>query len=279
MWIEYAANSQFKDSKTVRGPVALEVSDFTARQELINLPAGSDVYVRVWFEDLTNARNVSEQVTGHFHVIGKRDSVRFVWGGNIADQGWGINPQLGGMRIFDAMRQTKPMFYIQRGDRIYSDSPIDATKTAENGQVWANRVDYGVGKVAESLEEFRGRYKYNLLDENIRRFNAEVPQIWEWDDHEVVNNWSDAKGLTADTGYTVKDVPTLIDRAARAFQEYASLRPYGAEEQERIYRKISEGPLLDVFVIDMRSYRGPNSYNLQTEPSAETAFLGETQLR
>ena len=26
----------------------------------------------------------------------------------------------------------------------------------------------------------------------------------------------------------------------------------------RIYRKISYGPLLDVFLLDMRSYRGPN---------------------
>jgi alkaline phosphatase D len=33
-----------------------------------------------------------------------------------------------------------------------------------------------------------------------------------------------------------------------------------------------------VFVLDMRSYRGPNTANLQTQESAETAFLGETQL-
>jgi hypothetical protein len=32
-----------------------------------------------------------------------------------------------------------------------------------------------VMKVAETLDEFRGRYRYNPLDENVRRFNAEVP--------------------------------------------------------------------------------------------------------
>jgi alkaline phosphatase D len=54
-----------------------------------------------------------------------------------------------------------------------------------------------------------------------------------------------------------------VARATRAFHEYAPLRP-SAQETERIYRKISYGPLLDIFVIDMRSYRGPNTHNRQT---------------
>ena len=44
-------------------------------------------------------------------------------------------------------------------------------------------------KVAETLTEFRGNYKYNLLDENVKQFNAEVPILAQWDDHEVTNNW------------------------------------------------------------------------------------------
>lgn len=279
MWVEYAFDEQFTDSKIIRGPHALEVSDFTARQELTGLPSGKDVYVKVWFEDLTNARNKSEPVTGRFHTVGKHEDIRFVWGGDTAGQGWGINEAFGGMKIYEAMRQVKPLFFIQSGDSVYSDSPIEASQEAENGQIWTNIVTPEVAKVAETLAEFRGRYKYNLLDANLRRFNAEVPQIWQWDDHEVVNNWSDAKDLDNDPRYTVKDVPLLIGRAARAFQEYAPLRPHTAEESERLYRKISYGPLLDVFVIDMRNYRGPNTANLQTTEGPETAFLGEEQLK
>ena len=85
-----------------------------------------------------------------------------------------------------------------------------------------------VSKVAETLAEFRGRYKYNLLDdEHVRRFNAEVPQIWQWDDHEVVNNWSDSKDLSGDPRYTEKNVPLLIARGTRAFLEYAPMRYTG----------------------------------------------------
>lgn len=278
MMVEYAFNEQFTGSQIIRGPYALESSDFTARQDLTGLPEGKDVFVKVWFEDLTNARSKSEPVTGHFHTISKRDDIRFVWGGDTAGQGWGINEAFGGMKIYEAMRQVEPQFFIQSGDSVYSDGPIPESKSAENGQVWTNLVTPEVSKVAETLNEFRGRYKYNLLDNNLRRFNAEVPQIWQWDDHEVVNNWSDSKDLSADPRYTEKNVPTLIGRATKAFHEYAPLRPHDAEESERVYRKLSYGKLLDVFVIDMRSYRGSNTANLQANENAETAFLGETQL-
>lgn len=278
MMVEYAFNEQFTNSQIIRGPYALEASDFTARQDLTGLPEGKDVYVNVWFEDLTNSRSKSTPITGHFHTIGKRDDIRFVWGGDTAGQGWGINEAFGGMKIYEAMRQVEPQFFIQSGDSVYSDGPIPESKPAENGQVWTNLVTPEVSKVAETLDEFRGRYKYNLLDDNLRRFNAEVPQIWQWDDHEVVNNWSDSKDLSADSRYTVKDVPLLIARATKAFHEYAPVRPNDAEEPERIYRKLSYGKLLDVFVIDMRSYRGPNTNNLQAQEGPDTVFLGETQL-
>jgi alkaline phosphatase D len=53
---------------------------------------------------------------------------------------------------------------------------------------------------------------------------------------------------------------------------------YSNEETERIYRYISYGPLLDVFVVDMRSYRGPNTHNRQEAQSDETAYLGRPQV-
>ncbi|MCX7107179.1 MAG: alkaline phosphatase D family protein, partial [Methylococcales bacterium] len=210
MFVAYAFNDQFVDAITLRGPYAMEDTDFTARQDLVNLPEGKDVFVKVWFEDLTNARHKSEPVTGHFHTLGRKDNVRFVWGGDTAGQGWGINEDFGGMKIYEAMRQVKPLFFIHCGDNIYADAIILPEVTAENGQIWRNMVTPAVSKVSETQAEFRGRYKYNLLDKNLRRFNAEVPQILQWDDHEVVNNWSDSKDLSKDSRYTIKDVPLLV---------------------------------------------------------------------
>jgi alkaline phosphatase D len=290
MLVDWSYDEQFHKLHRVVGPHALEATDFTARQDLRRLEAGSEVFVRVSFQSLNNDRAIGEPVTGRFVVPPEEPKdddhrwrhaprdLRFQWGGDTAGQGWGINVGFGGMKIYETMRQRSPLFFIHSGDNIYADGPIASSVKAENGQVWTNIVTPQVAKVAETLDEFRGRYRYNLLDENVRRFNAEVPQIWQWDDHEVTNNWSDSKDLSADGRYSEKNVPLLIGRGTRAFLEYSPMRPFHARESQRVYRRYSYGPLLDLFVIDMRSYRGPNTANLQTRPSDATVFLGRKQL-
>jgi alkaline phosphatase D len=295
MIVEWSYDEQFDRVRRIIGPHALDTTDFTARQDIEGLKPGRDVFVRVSFRSLTNDRAVGEPVLGRFTVppADARDDdhdddtrrfdrshtdLRFVWGGDTAGQGWGINESWGGMRIYEAMRQRSPLFFIHSGDTIYADGPIPASVTAEGGRLWTNIVTPQVAKVAETLDEFRGRYRYNLLDENVRRFNAEVPQIWQWDDHEVANNWSDAKDLSGDARYAEKNVPLLVARGGRAFLEYSPMRPFDARESQRVYRSHSYGPLLELFVLDMRSYRGPNTANLQTQPGPDTAFLGREQL-
>ncbi len=290
MLVEWSCDEQFQEVRRVVGPHALDTTDFTARQALEGLEPGSEVFVRVTFQSLNNDRATSEPVIGRFVVPpdgwddegrgsrqGRRD-LRFQWSGDTAGQGWGINTAFGGMKIYETMRQRNPLFFIHSGDTIYADGPIAGSVIAENGQVWQNIVTPQVAKVAETLDEFRGRYRYNLLDENVRRFNAEVPQIWQWDDHEVTNNWSDSKDLSGDARYSEKNVPLLIARGTRAFLEYAPMRPFDVRESQRVYRHYSYGRLLDLFVIDMRSYRGPNTANLQTAPSDATEFLDREQL-
>jgi alkaline phosphatase D len=277
--VERAYKADFSDAVRVRGPLALETSDFTARVDLTGLPNDREVFVRVMFESLSNERALSEPLSGRFLTMpNRRRDVSFAWSGDTAGQGWGINKDWGGMKCYEAVRRDRPDFFIHCGDTIYADGPIVAEVKQADGYVWKNLVTEEVSKVAETLKEFRGRYSYNLMDENVRRMSAEVPQIWQWDDHEVNNNWSDSKDLSADKRYTEKNEQLLVARATRAFLEYAPLRYHGADESERVYRKISYGPLLDVFVLDMRSYRGANSYNRQEQPGPDAAFLGPQQL-
>ena len=133
-----------------------------------------------------------------------------------------------------------------------------------DGGMWKNLVLEEKLKVAETLAEFRANYKYNLLDKNLRAFNAEVPMLAQWDDHEVTNNWSPSKSLMEDKRYTEKSVPLLAARAARAFHEFMPIRAT-PQEAARVYRKVAYGPLLDMFFLDMRTYRGPNTDNTQSE--------------
>jgi alkaline phosphatase D len=296
MIVEYSRDPDFRWASRLEGPVATDETDMTARMFLSDAEPGQSYFVRVAFENTEARHGRGPWLEGSFRLpsLVARKPVRFVWSGDMAGQGWGINPEFGA-RIYEAMRLRNPDFFLHSGDTIYADGPISAEQAAEGGRIWKNIVTEEVSKVAETLKEYRGRHRYNLLDENVRRFAREVPQIWQWDDHEVVNNWSSSKDLSADTRYTVKDVNLLAARGRRAFLENAPMRHvpkisgrgWGHGEKweghwnelpDRIYRHIPYGSLLDVFMLDMRSYRGPNSYNQQTFESAETAFLGNEQI-
>jgi alkaline phosphatase D len=131
-------------------------------------------------------------------------------------------------------------------------------------------------KVAETLDEFRGQFRYNLLDHNLRAFHAAVPQINQWDDHEVTNNWYPGEVLD-DPRYTIeRRADVLAARGKQAFLEYLPVREQRGEDG-RIYRVIRYGPLLDVFVLDMRSYKDANTPGL--ESAADGGVFGQRQLR
>jgi alkaline phosphatase D len=271
MEVRWRTTEAVKDIRTVRGPVLSAATDFTGRVNLSGLPAGQRIFYEVHAEGV-------EALRGHLDVPSNRSSnLRFLWSGDMVGQGWGINPEFGGCRIFETMRKLEPDFFIHSGDSIYADGPVASEVKLADGKVWKNIVTGEKSKVAETLDEFRGCYRYNLLDENVRRFSAQVPQIWQWDDHEVMNNWSPSKNIADDNRYKEKNVQALVDRARQAYLEYAPLR-LNESDARRIYRRIPYGPLLDVFVVDMRSYRGPNSYNRQETQSAETVFLGKQQM-
>jgi len=121
-------------------------------------------------------------------------------------------------------------------------------------------------------------YAYNLMDENVRRFNAAVPMLAQWDDHEVTNNWYWEKRLDKDERYKEGSVAVLAARAMKAFHDYMPTRRHPLE-QDRIYASFRWGPSLEVFRIDMRSYRGRNSDGLETVLAPETRILGEAQMR
>lgn len=278
MLVEIAGNETFRDAKKLEGPDALEGSDCTAKLALTDLPPSETLFYRVSFEDLNNPGSFSLPAVGSFRTApaGKRD-VLFAWSGDTVGQGFGIDLARGGMKTYETIRKLKPDFFIHSGDTIYADNPLVREITLPDMTVWKNVVTDAKSKVAETLAEFHGNFAYNLLDENVRRFCAEVPLLVQWDDHEVRNNWYPGQQLKDDERYKVKSCSLLAARARQAFFDYLPI----ADEQrgrKRIYRHIPYGPSLDVFMLDARSYRGPNTKNRQKERDADTAYLGDEQL-
>jgi alkaline phosphatase D len=280
--IEVATTDSFKDVVRKVWVDALPESDLTAKLAVDGLPAGQDIFYRVTLQDHAEPTVLGEPSVGRFRTApaDKRD-VAFVWSGDTSGQGWGIDEARGGMKTYATMLKHRPDFFIHSGDTIYADGPIPAEIKLPNGELWKNITIEEKAKPAETLAEFRGNYKYNLLDKNLREFNAAVPMLTQWDDHEVTNNWWPEEPLTrpehARKKYVEKNMMVMVARAARAFHEYMPVR-LEPTEPGRVYRKISYGPLLDVFMLDMRSYRGPNGENRQTTYGPDAYFLGPTQV-
>ncbi len=277
--VEWATSDSFRDARRVVGPAALAPGDFTARVDLTDLPLGQQIFYRVRFQDLGDGKIWSEPVTGSLRTPpASRRTVTFAFSGDEAGQGWGINPGWGGMKLYEAMRSLGPDFFIHSGDQIYADGPIKAEVTLDDGSIWKNLTTPAKAKVAETLEEFRGAFAYNLLDANKRalRRRGAVPG--------AVGRSRDAQQLVSG--------PDARRRALHGAQRLAAVRVRAAGDV-RVQRlpvrprstpsgsiaRSPTAPRSTCFMLDERSYRGPNTPNRQTKLDDESAFLGAAQLR
>jgi alkaline phosphatase D len=275
MFVDYATTETFANARRTEGSLAQAATDYTSRVRLKGIAPGQTVFYRVTFANLVDPSSVSVPVTGRFRTppANNRD-ISFVWSADTVGQGFGINPDLGGMTIYEAMRRLEPDFFVHSGDTIYADNPLQAEVKLPDGSVWKNIVTPAKSKVAETMDEFRGNYRYNFLDDNLRAFNAEVPVLAQWDDHEVTDNWHNEKSLADDPRYGEKNILELINRANRAFREYLPIEG-GLNDATELFERFSYGPRLDVFRVDMRSFRNANGPNRET---AAVPLLGDVQV-
>lgn len=92
---------------------------------------------------------------------------------------------------------------------------------------------------AKTMEDWRERNRYYLMDPDLRAARQNKTWITEWDNHD---NNGDKAG------------------AQRAFYEYQPIRIPDTAHPERIYRQFHFGALADLDMIDMYLFRGQESY-------------------
>ncbi|MCE9579556.1 MAG: alkaline phosphatase D family protein [Deltaproteobacteria bacterium] len=264
MIVEWDTTARFAQPRRVRGPLVAPAGDLAGVAALTALPDGQTISYRVRFEREA-ARGASPWVTGRF-ATPRADRLRVAWTGDTCGQGYGRNPDWGGLRGFAALRAAEPSLFINSGDLIYGDNPILPEQAMPDGRIWRNVSNPTVARVAESLDDFRARFAYNFEDDHLRAFAAEVPVIAQWDDHETHNNWWPGQRLDDDR-YTERSIDTLAGRARQAAFEWYPIT------RGPVNRVIHHGPLLDVIVVDCRPFRTPNDANR----GATGAMLGAAQ--
>lgn len=266
--------------RSVRGAWADAATDFTARHTFRGLAPGREFDATLWFESPDGTRGQPQRLTFRTAPVHPA-ATSLLWSGDTFGQGYGIGPD--GVPGYRAMLAQEPDLFLHCGDAVYADEPILDWAEERGRRVWRNRVELGVDHVAETLADFRGRHRYALLSEDVRAFHAAVPVMASWDDHETTNNWWPGGRVTPDDdpGYTEKRHDVLAARARRAWQEYTPLpldhlngKGRTGFAENLIHRKVPRGAHLDVFNLDMRSYRGGNDRHPQ---APQPGLLGPVQ--
>jgi alkaline phosphatase D len=271
--IEWDTVESFARPRRVERVRVTEASDLTGVAQLSGLPDDQQIWYRM---RLTReaARGESEWTAARF-ATPSASKVRFVWSGDTCGQGFGINDEWGGMLGYRAMRAVEPAFFVHCGDLVYSDNPITPELKLGDGRVWKNRSNPHVAKAADGLDDFRARFAYNLDDEHVRALAAEVPMVATWDDHETRNNWYPGQVFDGDDRYVrEKRASQLAAWARRAAFEWVPIQRDGRAAPP-IHRVIPYGPLLDLFVLDLRAFRSSNDANR----GARRDLLGVAQRR
>ena len=250
------------------GPSVTAVDDFTGKVVLTGLTP--DTRYLYWVRFVSESEQVVSE-PGQFRTApadGVARAVTLVWWGDLGGQEYCRDPERG-YALFREMARLAPDLAVANGDSIYAEStcpPVTALPDHPRNVVstdpdaalhqLVNSSDPRLA-AAEVLAAYRGKWKYNLEDDAYRAFRAQTPHVYQWDDHEVINDWSpqeDKIGLLRGTG-DARPMTALSGPGRKAFFEFTPIRP---DDEQRIYRALRLGRLAELFVLDLRSYRDEN---------------------
>ncbi len=107
---------------------------------------------------------------------------------------------------------------------------------------------------AETLDEYREKYRLYLTDPNLRAMHASSAFAGIWDDHEAENDYA------GENPGTLAAERRRIDFATRKANGYTAWFEYGPRntipaERRRSYRRIRLGGMADILMLDTRQYR------------------------
>jgi alkaline phosphatase D len=206
----------------VRGP------DLTGRAVVRGLRAATRYRYRV--------HGGGDVVTGTFVTAPEpadRRPLTFLWSGDLGGGGF-CRLVDGGYPIFRAMARHRADFFLFVGDTIYADRPCNRPGTVRGAEF-----------VATTLAEFRARHRYNREDPAAQAFLRTTSVYAIWDDHEVRNDFA---GPT----------DPLMPVGRQAFLDYWPVAT-AADDPARLYRSVRWGGLAELFILDTRQYRSPNT--------------------
>lgn len=110
-----------------------------------------------------------------------------------------------------------------------------------------------------TLEDYRMRYGRYRTDMNLQAAHAAVPWIVIWDDHETANNAYNSGAENHTEGFVEGPWDQRYSAALQAYYEWMPLRRTRLSPEGHLYRSLRFGDLMELTMMDLRSYRDAES--------------------
>ena len=206
--------------------------DFTVKIDVTELQAGTTYY----YGFTALGRN---SLTGKTKTTPTQAQVNHLKFGVVTCS----NYQAGYFNVYQRLAERRDLdaiihlgdYIYEYGQGSYGDSTLAKTRTLEPKTEIL------------SVEDYRTRYSLYRLDTSLIRIHQQHPFITVWDDHESANDsYKDgAENHQANEG-------NWAERKARAKQVYFEWMPIRDNAARSVYRKLSYGNLMDLFMLDTR---------------------------
>lgn len=224
-------------------------TDFAGRLVLRGLKPGAAYVYQLWFAD---ARGAGGARDGKFHTApgpASTEPLRFAWLGDVGGQNV-CRDRAEGYPTFRQAEASAPDFWIALGDMVYADGACEPKGAFGNAQVTPGP------RPARALEGFFAHWRYNREDPAAQSLHAAAPYYAIWDDHEVANDFGPSAPDPYDPSRPM--AATLLPVGLRAFLAYNPLSSAGPGGGP-LYRSLRWGKHLEIFLLDTRGRRDPNS--------------------
>jgi alkaline phosphatase D len=303
MNVQYDTVSTFSHAKS-KIILVNRTADFTGHVKLDSLNPDTLYYYRIWFSNFENDSKSKEgstiktpslaanssYMTGTFRTAPDRltsKSVSFVIGGDLGGQNYCRRLGTGGIQgypIFSIMQSLSPDFFIFNGDQIYGDiacsanGPLNVTgwtniegnfpSVTDNNVNWANQT--------QLQDIYNKHWEYNRADPHLQSLLRNTSLYSQADDHEVVNDYGGKWLYWTNATKGRAGFPNVVKAGINAFFNFSPIDT-NKDEPNRIYRSFHWGKDLDLFILDMHSYRSRN--DLPDTPQNNKTLLGIDQFQ
>jgi alkaline phosphatase D len=291
MHVEYDTNSNFSQPKS-KNTTTLnnQTTDYTTHVKLEGLSPDTLYYYRVWFSTPQANKNTSltsDTLAGSFRtspdpsLSSNNKPLSFIFAADLGGQKHCRQVDKGGYSIFEKMKEMSPDFFIANGDMIYAadecpvQGPSDDWKNIPGNFSGIADPDVNWTNIEQVRDTYLKHWQYNRADPYLQSFLQNTSMYSQWDDHEVINDfgalWPYWNSFNNDReGYF-----NIVNEGRKAFFNYSPI-DRNLNDTNRIYRSFNWGPYLDLFILDGRSYRSPNS--IADTPENNKTMLGSQQL-